>query len=146
MNMCVGIKCILQLREFWWNCSYVYYLGFGRAQRLRRKNQSWWASRQANGHMDKQGWLDVRPQHILEFIINSEVLWRRRRQVKGLSEYSEWGEHSWSGVAKMEQVAHINTSCALWPILLPVYNVVHGNFTAVFFILDIAINLAVKWL
>jgi len=42
--------------------------------------------------MDKQGWLDVRPQHILEIIISSEVLWRRRRQVKGLSEYSEWGE------------------------------------------------------
>lgn len=66
--------------------------------------------------------------------------------MKGLSEYSEWGESSRSGVAKMEQVAHINTSCALWPISLPVYNVVPGNFTIVFFILDIAVNLAVKWL
>lgn len=47
---------------------------------------------------------------------------------------------------KMEQVARINTSCALWPILLPVYNAVHGYFTTVFFILDIAINLAIKWL
>ena len=47
---------------------------------------------------------------------------------------------------KMEQVAYINTSCTLWPILLPVYNVVHGYFTAAFFISDIAVNLAIKWL
>lgn len=47
---------------------------------------------------------------------------------------------------KREQVAYINTSCALWPILLPVYNVVHDYFTTVFFIPDVAINLAIKWL
>lgn len=34
---------------------------------------------------------------------------------------------------KMEQVAYINTSCTLWPILLPVYNVVRGYFTTVYF-------------
>lgn len=46
---------------------------------------------------------------------------------------------------KMEQVASIYASCALWPILLPVYNAVHGYFTTVFFIPDTAVNLAIKW-
>ena len=64
--------------------------------------------------------------------------------MRGLSNHNEWAESSRSEVVKMEQVAYINTSCTLWPILLPVYNVVRGYFTTVFFISDIAVNLAVK--